>query len=188
MILVPAFLAILAITPEPDFVVNASAEITYMVDVSRDDLRSFVDDIGLFKRNMDGVQGVDSLGENTYLYRTSRDIPLKGRMEVDFVIRKTVADDTLTVYRTPDDNDPNWMECRVRLRPAGVSETLITVSLHLRLEREHGYEVHWLAPVVGADFIRERMEDDLKEMLKEFAENSSRELSRRFPKIARKTP
>jgi hypothetical protein len=182
MMLINALVLFLALSGGDAFVVDASAEITYAVDVSRDNLRLYTDDIGLFRRNMSGVVGVDSVGENTYLYRTSREVPLKGKMDVDFVIAKSVASDSLTVYRTPDANDPNWMECRVELRPDGEAKTSITIKLRLRLERDHGYQVHWLAPIVGAGFLRDRMEEDLGEMLKEFAENSTRELEERFPR------
>jgi hypothetical protein len=163
------------------FVVDVSAAITYAVDVSRNDLASYTDDIGLFRRNMTGVVGVDSLGVNRYLYRTSKEVPLKGKMEVDFVIEKSESSDTVTVYRTPGERDPNWMECRVALRAEGDRRTSISIALRLRLEREHGYQVHWLAPIVGAGFLRDRMEEDLNGMLREFAENSARELQDRFP-------
>jgi hypothetical protein len=105
---------------------------------------------------------------------------------VDFVIRRTVANDTLTVYRTPDVHDPNWMECRVELLPLGSQQTTIRIALRLRLEREHGYQVHWLAPLVGADFISDRMNEDLAEMLREFADRSSKELYQRFSNISQK--
>lgn len=166
------------------FVVDASARIAYTVSISREDLRLYVDDLGLFRRNMSGVVGVDSLGHDTFLYRTSREVPLKGTMDADFVIQRTVANDTLTVYRTPDASDPNWMECRVELTPVNARETSISIALRLRMERDHGYEVHWLAPVVGADFISDRMKEELAGMLKEFAERSSKELYERFPALS----
>jgi hypothetical protein len=184
MTLLSTLLMFVTLGADNDFVVDASAQIAYTVDISRDDLRLFVDDLGLFRRNMAGVVGVDSLGQNTYLYRTSREIPLQGKMDVDFVIRRTVANDTVTVYRTPDVDDPNWMECRVELVPVAKQQTSIRISLRLRMEREHGYEVHWLAPIVGADFISDRMKENLVEMLHEFADKSSKELYQRFSKIS----
>jgi hypothetical protein len=177
MMLIHALVCSVALLGGDLFVVDVSASITYSVNVSREDLRTYTDDVGLFQRNMAGVVGVDSIGEKTYLYRTSKSVPLKGKMDVDFVITKSVLSDTLTVYRTPGENDPNWMECRVSLLPEAEHRTSITINLRLRLERDHGYEVHWLAPIVGSGFIRERMEEDLEGMLKEFAENSTRELN-----------
>jgi hypothetical protein len=186
MTLLSALLMFVALDPGDNFVVDASAQIEYTVDISREDLRLFVDDLGLFQRNMTGVVGVDSLGENTYLYRTSREVPLKGKMDADFVIRRSVANDTLTVYRTPDVRAPNWMECRVELVPVDEKKTSINIALRLRMEREHGYEVHWLAPVMGADFLSDRMTEELEGMLQEFAERSSEELYQQFRQLSQK--
>ena len=183
MTLLSALLMLATLDPGDAFVVDASAQIEYTVDISREDLRVFVDDLGLFQRNMAGVVGVDSLGENTFLYRTSREVPLKGRMDADFVIRRTVANDTLTLYRTPEEKAPNWMECRVELVPVAEGKTSISIALRLRMVREHGYEVHWLAPVMGADFLSDRMTEELEGMLQEFAEKSSEELHQRFLQI-----
>jgi hypothetical protein len=184
MTLLSTLLMIVILEGNDNFVVDASAKIAYTVDISRENLRLYVDDLGLFQRNMAGVVGVDSLGEDTFLYRTSREVPLKGKMDADFVIQKTVANDTLTVYRTPDPRDPNWMECRVELTPVGETQTSINIALRLRMEREHGYEVHWLAPIVGADFLSDRMKEELAGMLREFADRSSKELYQRFPEIS----
>lgn len=186
MTIASALLFIASLNPGDSFIVDASASIAYTVSVSRDDLRLFVDDIGLFERNMAGVVGVDSLSVDTYLYRTSREVPLKGKMDANFIIRKMIANDTLTVYRTPDVHDPNWMECRVELTPVSPGETSISINLRLRMEREHGYEIHWLAPIVGADFLTDRMEEELEGMLHEFAERSSHELYQKFSRISQK--
>jgi hypothetical protein len=186
MTIVSALLMFVTLNPGDTFIVDASASIAYTVNISREDLRLFVDDIGLFERNMAGVVGVDSLSVDTYLYRTSREVPLKGKMDADFIIQRTIANDTVTVYRTPDVRDPNWMECRVELTPVSDGQTSIRINLRLRMEREHGYQIHWLAPIVGADFLTERMEDELDGMLREFAERSTQELYHRFSGISQK--
>jgi hypothetical protein len=184
MTVLSAILMLVALGGADNFVVDASAHIAYTVNISRDTLRLFVDDVGLFRRNMSGVVGVDSLGDDTFLYRTSREVPLRENLEADFIIKRTMANDTLTVYRTPDVHDANWMECRVELAPVDQMRTSISISLRLRMQREHSYEVHWLAPLVGADFISDRMNDELATMLKEFAEKSSQELVRRFSSLS----
>jgi hypothetical protein len=184
--LLAIILLTLGTSSDADFIVDASAQLTYTIDISREDLRLFVDDIGLFQRHMAGVVGVEKLDGDKYLYKTSREIPLQGRMNVDFVIQKNVQNDSLTVYRTPDINAPNWMLCRVQLIPITEKQTSITITLRLRMVRKHGYEVHWLAPLVGADFISDRMKEDLETMLRDFAESSNRELYNRFSGVTQR--
>ena len=172
---------LLVLITSDTFVADASAEASYIVNISREALRGYVDDIGLFERNMPGVVGVTELEDKTYLYRTEKNIPLKGPMKVDFRIRKFVLSDTLTVYRSVDVKDRNYMSCRVALKPHDVTKTSITISLRVRMERESPGDIHWLAPVLGEQFISDRMTEDLEDMLTEFITNSNRELYARIP-------
>jgi hypothetical protein len=158
------------------FVVEAAAEASYDVEVNREALRGYVDDIGLFARNMPGVIEVRPLGDSTYLYRTERDIPLSGSMQTDFVIRKRMEADSVTTYESVDRNDDNYMLCRVVIRPLTPTSTNIRIQLRLQLSRERASEVHWLAPILGADFISEQMRKDLVTMLDTFIERSNEEL------------
>ena len=162
------------------FVVDASASTSYTVNVAREKLRGYVDDIGLFARNMPGVVEARPVGDGTFLYRTEKDIPLSGTMTTDFVIGRQVAGDSVTVYESVDRTDPNYMYCRVVIVPVGEELTSIRIDLALRLTRESGSDVHWLAPILGASFISDQMTKDLEEMLSEFVVRSNAELHEAF--------
>lgn len=162
------------------FIVDASREARYTVGISREVLRDYVDDVGLFARNMPGVVGIEELDDQTYLYHTRKDIPLSRAMETTFHIRKIILNDSVTHYRSTRPDAENYMSCTVTISPSGNAETSISIALCIRLVRSNPSEVHWLAPIVGPDFISERMSDDLDAMLKEFIKNSNRELYNRF--------
>ncbi|MDL1894430.1 hypothetical protein FBQ87_16320, partial [Sphingobacteriales bacterium CHB3] len=89
------------------FVVDVTTTTSYTVDLSREALRGYVDDIGLFARHMPGVVSVKPVGENTFLYQTEKQIPLAGKMSTDFLIAKSVVGDSVTLYRSVSINDPN---------------------------------------------------------------------------------
>lgn len=162
-------------TSEP-FIVDASTEATYSVQIARPALKLFVDDIGLFARHMPGVVEVKPVGENRYLYRTEKDVALRSAMKVDFLIDKQVYGDTLTVYRSVNPSDENYMSCSVFLHPNGEDSTKIRITLRIRMSRTNPMEVHWMAPIVGAEFISDRMKEDLDEMLASFIESSNKEI------------
>jgi hypothetical protein len=172
------FLAVMlvALLPDLPFVADASAERTYTVNISREDLRLVVDDIGLFARNMPGVVGVTPLENNRYAYLTEKHLPLAGTMRTEFLIEKTVVGDSVTWYRSIRPDDPNYMSCKVVLRAVDEKSTSIRIVLRIRLAREDASEVHWMAPLLGEQFISDRMTGDLEEMLSVFIERSSDEL------------
>jgi hypothetical protein len=167
---------LLVLFPPTMFVVDASAERTYSVNISREDLRRELDDIGLFARNMPGVVGVTRLEHDRYLYLTEKQLPLAGTMRTEFLIEKTVDGDSVTCYRSTRSDDPNYMSCRVVIRPVDVTSTSIRIALRIRLARENAAEVHWMAPLLGEQFISDRMTGDLEEMLSAFIEKSSEDL------------
>jgi len=162
------------------FITDASREARYTVNISRESLREYVDDIGLFARNMPGVVSIEKLDDHTYLYHTRKSIPLASPMETTFHIRKIVESDSVTHYRSITPDAENYMSCTVTITPTGESETSIAIALRIRLVRKNPSEVHWLAPIVGPDFISERMGEDLDGMLKEFIANSNSELYNRY--------
>ena len=169
------------------FIVDASSEASYSVAVPRSILRAYVDDVDLLSGNMPGVVEITSLGNNRFRYQTEKALPLARPLKTEFVIRKTMQGDSLAVYRSETMVDPNYMSCKVRLIPQGESRTLITISLRVRLSRQNPADVHWLAPILGEDFISDKMRGDLEEMLKEFVERSTRELNQGVvaPAVAR---
>lgn len=162
------------------FIVDATGEARYTVAIPREALREYVDDIGLFARNMPGVVGIEALDDATYLYHTRKEIPLSRAMETSFHIRKIVESDSVTHYRSTRRDAENYMSCTVTISPSGEQETVIGISLRVRLVRTNPAQVHWLAPIVGADFVSERMTEDLDAMLKEFIKSSNRELYSKF--------
>ena len=162
------------------FVVGADASTSYTVNITREALREYIDDIGLFQRNMPGVVGVTSLGGVRYLYQTEKQVPLAAAMKTDFVIGKSALSDSVTVYESVDPDDPNYMFCRVMISPLDSLRTAIQIVLRLKLTRESGSEIHWLAPILGSDFMSNQMSDDLNDMLQEFVQRSNQELYARL--------
>jgi hypothetical protein len=162
------------------FTVDASASISYELEISREALRGYMDDIGLFARNMPGVVEVSSQGADRYLYRTEKHVPLAGALRTDFLIEKSADTDSVTMYRSVDDADHNYMACRVVIRPLDTDLTSISIFLRVRLRRENPSEIHWLAPLLGEEFISRQMTDDLVSMLDEFVDRSNSELYSRL--------
>ena len=167
-----------------EFVVDVSTSTSYRINLPRGVVRGFADDIGLFRRNMPGVVGVDSVAPDIYRYRTEKSVPLAGTLRTDFVIARRTEGDSVTTYESVDRRDPNYMFCSVTIVPESDSTTHVTIHLRLRLVRESAFAIHWMAPILGERFIEARMREDMEEMLTEFIDSSNDELQRRFPRKA----
>jgi hypothetical protein len=159
------------------FVVTASASIRYRVDIPYERIHASVDEVGLLQRNMPGVVSIRRLDERRYMYTTRSEVPLGKDLELAFLVERR-SNGNVTVYRTPDETDANFMRCAVRIAPHPEGGTGFEIRLLLRLRREHATDVHWLAPLAGEDFVSARMNEDLRAMLAEFRDRSTAELQR----------
>lgn len=162
------------------FIVDVATNTSYTIDLRRDLLVGFADDIGLFERHMPGVVGVKSIGENMYLYQTKKSVPLAGTLRTDFTIARRTMGDSLTVYESVSHDDPNYMYCAVLIKPESDQATRISITLRLRLMRENGFAIHWMAPLLGEAFIASRMKAEMDDMLQKFIGSSNRELYNRL--------
>ena len=167
---------VLSLTTSDPFVAEATSSASYEVNIPRDSLRLFVDDIGLFSRHMPGVVSVREAGPDRYVYLTEKELPLAGTMQTEFDICKRVSGDSVFVYESIDPAADNYMLNRVTIRPVDAERTSITIDLKVKLKRESGGDVHWLAPILGEAFISKQMANDLDDMLATFIESSNGEL------------
>ena len=174
--MIEGLLLFAALSLQGAFIVDATAEVSFLLHAHPDTVRARLGDIGLLARNMPGVVEIQSLGSKEYLYRTEREIPFSGTSHNDFPIARTPAQDGAVLYRTPDPHAQNWMSYRLHPSSGGEGKTRVDVRLRVRLVRKSGTEIHLLAPVLGESFLSEQMERDLRKMLEEFAGRVVREL------------
>jgi hypothetical protein len=165
------------------FVADASAETHFLIMRPESVVRATLNDIYVLQRNMPGVVAIVPIGEHTWLYKTERRMPFSEVIKTDFVLMR--GDGTAVTYSTPDVAAANWMLFRFETAPAGADQTTLRVRVRVRLVRENGGDIHLFAPVLGEDFISDRMHEDLTGMLKRFVANVIRELEASQSDIAR---
>jgi hypothetical protein len=173
--LLSALLVILTISGE-QFVVDATASRSFTFTVPADSLRRTFGDIGLLRRHMPGVVAIESEGQRGFLYRTERQMPFSEPVRTDFRIERVTSNDTMIYYRTPDPEADNYMSLRLTLVDISPGSATIRVQLRVRLVRDDGADIHVLAPVLGQDFISDRMAEDLDATVTLFGARWSEEL------------
>jgi hypothetical protein len=151
------------------FTLDASGTGEVTLTVTPDSARALLREIRILEQYMPGVAAVAVRSDGAFDYRTVREIPFSGEMRTDFVVRCTVDRSGNVCYQSPDSTAPNWMRFAFTFAPADGGMTDVRMTLRVRLTRESGTEIHLLAPVLGEEFLSERMESDINGMLEEFA-------------------
>ncbi len=161
------------------FVVDATANRTFTISAPADTVRSALGDIGLLRRNMPGVVAIEPDDRGGFLYRTERTMPFSDPVRTDFRIERIASNDTMVYYRTPDAEAHNYMSLRLTLEGHARGNSTVRVQLRVRLVREDGAQIHVFAPVLGQDFISDRMVEDLEATITSFGLRWSEELRHR---------
>ncbi|MDH7515601.1 MAG: hypothetical protein QHI48_06995 [Bacteroidota bacterium] len=161
------------------FIVEAEASLSYTLDIPFDHVKTYTDDSGLLERNMTGIESVRRLSDNLLVYRMRKAVPLGADLILEFTIERRVIGTTV-LYESRDIRDSNYLRCAVHVQPLSEGRTGIDIHLKLRLSRTNAAKVHWLAPILGASFLSERMREDLRDMLEEFRKKSTRELQEKL--------
>jgi hypothetical protein len=139
-----------------------------VLPVSASAARALLLDVRTLEHHMPGVAGIASRSDGAYDYQTVREIPFSGEMRTTFIVRGTVDTAGVVSYGTADSSAANWMRFVFTFAPAGDGETAVQMSLRVRLVRASGTEIHLLAPLLGEEFLSERMQSDITDMLEEF--------------------
>lgn len=132
--------------------------------------RAMVLDVRTLEHHMPGVTGITPRPDGAYDYGTVREIPFSGEMRTGFIVRSTVDSAGTVHYATADSTAANWMHFRFVFEPLGEGETTVRMSLRVRLVRASGTEIHLLAPLLGEEFLSEKMQVDITGMLEAFGE------------------
>lgn len=151
------------------FTLDASGSGAVTLAMVPDSARAAFAHIGVLERYMPGVEGITAHPDGSFRYCTVREIPFSGEMRTEFHLRRTVDASGSVSYQSPDSTAANWMRFRFTFTPAGEGMTEVRMTLRVRLMRDSGTEIHILAPVLGEEFLSERMESDITDMLATFA-------------------
>ena len=161
-------LTLLSVSQE--FTLDATAYHDVELPLPADSVHSLIRRISTLETMMPGVVDITAQSGGWFLYRTEREIPFSGKMQTDFRIVNISGEDGSVTYRTPGTEAENWMSFRLAPAATGNGTTRLLLRLRVRLVRNHGTDIHLLAPLLGEGFLSKSMEDDLSAMLQIFAE------------------
>ncbi len=131
---------------------------------------------GSLQELLPGLRRIEPLSEGVWLWETETRVPFSAPQRNHFRVRLLTEGDSLAIWRSVSEEDPDWMECRARLRRTGPAQVRLELEFRMRLERPSLAAVHWLAPVLGKRFLQERIQERLVEMVETFLERLEKRL------------
>lgn len=124
-----------------------------------------------------GLCRIEPLPDGSWLWETETRVPFSAPQRNRFRMRLLTEGDSLAIWRSASEKDPDWMECRARLRRISPAQVRLEMEFRMRLERPSLASIHWLAPLVGRRFLEERIREHLADMVETFLNRLEQRLS-----------
>lgn len=157
-----------------DFVVNANTSVTYEVPRSVDQLQAF-NSPEFISRNLPGIESIEQLKGEDFLWDLKIPVPMARDMTGTFISKREVLNSNHMIFTSPKESE-DFMRCEIKVEPKPNNESQINISMNLKFTRSNGLKFHWMAPLLGEEFLSERVKEMLDKMLNEFILNSKEEL------------
>ena len=156
---------------------TVSADVTngavFNVNISR--ASEYFKDINVYQRNFPGIISVKKLGGNESEWVYEIDAPLSSPVRMSFVLVETISSEDYSVFESKS-KTPDYFKCSARMVSLGKEETRISITIKIKMVRENGSDVHFMAPILGEKFISKEMKKDLTKALSTFLTKCKKEV------------
>jgi hypothetical protein len=165
----------------PDFTVSAEVEKSAQVDLPRTFVRNYINDLGIYPRYFPDILSVTKNNDTESVWVYTVDAPLAPTLYFTFTLeQKTSTLDSMVLEsKTPK---PDYLYCQAVFDSLGESSTSVTLTFKLSMTREKASEIHFMAGILGENFISARMKDKLEGDMETFIENAVNDMHRKFKK------
>jgi hypothetical protein len=170
--LVPLTLRLLA------FTIQASTEQSIILPYPPEVVRAYYTDLAVYRTHFPGIVDTRQVSATESLWTYEMDPPLAPPKRMTLRLIRRDESERRAVFSTAENAD-DFMLCRAEMEPVGGSATKVTIALRLRMTRESGSDFHFLAPVLGQDFISEQMQKQVTGDLTLFLQRTRQDLARR---------
>ncbi|MGE5313644.1 MAG: SRPBCC family protein [Acidobacteriota bacterium] len=157
------------------FTIHADVRDSVRLGADIADARAYLKDQEVFRRHFPGILGIRRISATQSEWTYEVKPPLSGARRTTYLVNERQADSCTTVLETDPGSD-DYFYCRATIAPAPGAGTMLTLELKLRSTREHGSDIHFLAPLFGENFISARMREQLMDDLSTFFRRITDEL------------
>jgi hypothetical protein len=159
------------------FTIQAALEQSQVIALPAATVRGYYADLSVYKRHFPGIVNTRRVSATESLWTYEMDPPLAPKKRTTYRLIQSSAGPESVVFKTADGLD-DFMLCRATVVALSDSTTKVTIGMELRMTRESGSDFHFLAPIVGQNFISEQMRKQVAKDLDTFFDRTSSELYR----------
>jgi hypothetical protein len=163
------------------FTIAAEVEKSSVVDLPEEFIRNYIKDLSIYPRYFPDILSVKKNNDIESIWTYQIDAPLSPTVYLSFTLEliKSSSNEMVLESKTPE---PDYLYCRAHLDSLSESSTKVSMKFKIKLTREKASDIHFLAGILGEDFISARMKEKLDGDMETFIENATKDMQRKYGK------
>ena len=138
--------------------------------------REFFTEWRNFVELMPGIESIRAEASGLLRWTVRTDVPVLGPMRAAFAVEKTDDRPDRVEWSPAPIEKKNYLRYAASFVERGASSTIVRITQHVEMRRQHARELHMLAGLVGESRISAEMQKRVAEMIKTFLERARAKL------------
>jgi uncharacterized membrane protein len=157
------------------FTISAEVEKSSVIDLPRDFVRTYINDLSIYPRFFPDIVSVKKLNDKESEWHYDVKAPLSPTISLTFLLESKLSTPSLMVLESVNP-EPDYLYCKAKFDSLSEASTKVTLQFKIRMTREHASDIHFLAGILGEDFISARMKDKLDGDMDTFIEKATEDM------------
>ena len=163
------------------FTVSAEVQKSSVVDLPRDFVRTYINALSIYPRFFPDIVSVKKLNGTESEWHYNVEAPLSPTISLTFILKSKLSTPSLMVLESVNP-EPDYLYCKAVFDSLNASSTKVTLKFKIRMTREDPSDIHFLAGILGEDFISARMKDKLDGDMDTFIEDATEDMHNKYQK------
>lgn len=161
------------------FTVSAEVQKSSVVNLPRDFVRTCINDLSVYPRFFPDIVSVKKLNDKESEWHYNVEAPLSPTISLTFLLKSKLSTPSIMVLESVNP-EPDYFYCKAVFDSLNASSTKVTMKFKIRMTRENPSDIHFLAGILGEDFISTRMKDKLDGDMDTFIEDATEDMYNKY--------
>jgi len=161
------------------FTVSAEVQKSSVVNLPRDFVRTYINDLSVYPRFFPDIISVKKLNDSESEWHYNVEAPLSPTISLTFLLKSKLSTPSIMVLESVSP-EPDYLYCKAVFDSLNAASTKVTMKFKIRMTRENPSDIHFLAGILGEDFISVRMKDKLDGDMDTFIEDATEDMYNKY--------
>lgn len=161
------------------FTISAEVEKSSVVDLPKVFVREYIKELSIFPKYFPDIVSVKTLNNTESEWVYAVDAPLASTYYLTFILveKESTPGVMLLESKVPE---PDYLFCRAVFDSLGENSTKVSITFKIKMTRENASDVHFMAGLLGENFISSQMKDKLDGDLETFIERATNDMYKKY--------